>query len=809
VSSSLVSIFEIALEYIAMGWRPIPIPYREKGPTIEGWTELKITQETAPQYFNGAPQNIGIILGEASKGLCDVDIDCPEALVLAPYLLPATPGRFGRASKRASHWLYVSDVPKHIKYEDPNIDGPGKTIVELRSGGVQTVFPGSTHVSGEFIGLEDDADLATIPHVAREALEEAVGKLAAACLLARHFPRKGRHDFCLALGGGLLRDGWDEGEAEQFVHLVAWAGGSDAPEKRAASVHGTAEKIAEDENVTGWNRVTELIADRPLGGGVGGKKLVSRARKWLAKSATNKTTKGIRCGADLHRMVAETLAMLPRDPDIYQRDGQLVRVVRVAEAEAETEKMAPGTPQIRPFSLAVLMTKITGVTTFVKYDGRSESWCAALPPDDLVKAIKDWGEYTGVKPVTGIIETPSMRPDGSLITELGYDNATGYIYAPQREFPPVVDQPTIDDAKRALTELLEPYVDFPFRSEADRYVPVAALLTLVCRPAVRGAVPGFVFDASTRGSGKGLLASAVTALAHGRPAAVMTWPSGRDDEAEKILAGYATRAASVILFDNAEGVFGGAPLDKVLTAVDRVELRVLGQTNVPSFSWRAVILATGNNVMLGGDTTRRVLVSRLEPLMEHPEERTNFVIKDDLVTWCMAQHPRMVVAALTLMRAYVLAGKPSMNTTGWGSFDLWRELIGEAIMWAGGANVMLTRPTFDQSTDDSETASLRTVFEHLPRLLPEGGTAREIVDKLYPDWGIPDPTFAPLRDAFEALVPPSTLSKKGQPPDTGKLGKIFRKIRRRVLGDRWIDIAGTHAGVAKWCVYRVKIVQRE
>jgi hypothetical protein len=800
---------DFALGYIDMGLCPIPIPYREKGPTIEKWTELRITPETAPQYFNGAPQNIGIILGETSKNLVDVDIDCIEALAVAPFLLPATSGRFGRASKRASHWLYFSNVPKHIKYEDPNIDGPGKTIVELRSGGVQTVFPGSVHVTGEPIELEDDADFATIPQVTQEVLEEAVGKVAAASLLARYFPQKGRHDFCLALGGGLLRDGWTVDDAEMFVGIVAWVGGSDKPRERAASVRGTAEKFDAGEPVTGWKRVSELIADRPLGGGIGGKKLVSRARKWLpAKKEPIGDAKIIPLGADLHRVVAATLAALPNDPDTYQRDGQLVRVVRVAEAEAEKEKMSAGTPQIRAFGLAVLKVKLTHVVSFQKYSLTSEAWVDTTPPDDVTAAVKDWGEYPGVQPVTGIIETPSMRPDGSLITEPGYDAATGYIYAPQHEFPPIADHLTHDDARRALTELLEPYVDFPFKDEASRHVPVAALLTLVCRPAIRGAVPGFVFDASTQGSGKGLCASAVTALAHGRPAAVMTWPSGdRDDEVEKILAGYAVRAASVILWDNIDkSVFGGAPLDKVLTAVDRVELRILGQTKVPSLTWRTVILATGNNIMLGADTTRRVLMCRLEPLMEHPEERTNFVIKGDLIAWCMTQHPRMVAAALTLLRAYVLAGRPKREgTTGWGSFDLWRELIGEAIVWAGGADVMATRPTFDKTTDDPEKAALRTVFEQLPRLLPEGGTVREIVDKLYPEWGAPDPTFTTLRDALESLAPPH---KKGQPPDTGKLGKAFRKARRRVLGDRalgsrWIDIVSTHAGTAKWCVFLV------
>jgi hypothetical protein len=57
---------EIALQYIDRGWSPIPIPHRSKGPIIDGWQNLRIGGTDAPRYFNGAAQNIGIILGHAS-----------------------------------------------------------------------------------------------------------------------------------------------------------------------------------------------------------------------------------------------------------------------------------------------------------------------------------------------------------------------------------------------------------------------------------------------------------------------------------------------------------------------------------------------------------------------------------------------------------------------------------------------------------------------------------------------------------------------------------------------------------------------
>ena len=145
----MMNTLTVAVDYINRGWAPVPIPYRKKKPVIKQWQKLRITEETAPKHFNGAQQNVGVILGAASGNLVDVDLDCPEALALASWFLPQTESEFGRASKRRSHLLYTSAVPKVIQFEDPvgAVDANGEVkaamLVELRSTGGQTVFPGS------------------------------------------------------------------------------------------------------------------------------------------------------------------------------------------------------------------------------------------------------------------------------------------------------------------------------------------------------------------------------------------------------------------------------------------------------------------------------------------------------------------------------------------------------------------------------------------------------------------------------------------------------------------------------------------
>ena len=72
---------EVARRYVARGWSPIPIPFREKGPGPKGWQHLRLGDERAlTAYFNGGPQNIGVVLGAPSGGLVDVDLDSAEAV---------------------------------------------------------------------------------------------------------------------------------------------------------------------------------------------------------------------------------------------------------------------------------------------------------------------------------------------------------------------------------------------------------------------------------------------------------------------------------------------------------------------------------------------------------------------------------------------------------------------------------------------------------------------------------------------------------------------------------------------------------
>src|SRR5689334_2278061 len=146
---------DIALGYIARGWSPIPVPTRAKGPVIEGWQNLRIDRDSAPRFFDGTAQNIGVLTGPASRDLVDVDLDTAEARKLAPAYLPATGSTFGRPGSPPSHWLYCAAGIRRLEYRDKETR---ELLLELRGAGHQTIFPGSVHECGEPIEWAEDGE---------------------------------------------------------------------------------------------------------------------------------------------------------------------------------------------------------------------------------------------------------------------------------------------------------------------------------------------------------------------------------------------------------------------------------------------------------------------------------------------------------------------------------------------------------------------------------------------------------------------------------------------------------------------------
>jgi hypothetical protein len=243
-----------AEDYIRRGLAPIPVPAGEKNPGRPGWPEERWSVEDVPKAWNNA-QGVGILWGSPSGGLVDVDLDWPEAVAVAPHLLPDTK-TFGREGSPHSHWIYrtTDKPPKTRRFKLPGEDDD-RSVVELLSTGTQSLVPPSLHPCGERRVWYDER---TAHEIDGDALSERVGDVATAALLARNYPGKGaRHDYVLAATGYIGRNLAPE-RARRIMHAVIAISGDEEATGRLRDVEDTLGKIAAGRHTTGGPTLDQL-----------------------------------------------------------------------------------------------------------------------------------------------------------------------------------------------------------------------------------------------------------------------------------------------------------------------------------------------------------------------------------------------------------------------------------------------------------------------------------------------------------------------------------------------------------------------
>jgi hypothetical protein len=117
-----------------------------------------------------------------------------------------------------------------------------------------------------------------------------------------------------------------------------------------------------------------------------------------------------------------------------------------------------------------------------------------------------------------------------------------------------------------------------------------------------------------------------------------------------------------------------------------------------------MVIATGNNLIVHGDMVRRTLACELDPKVERPELRKFDFYPVDRV---LADRGRYVAAALTIIRAYLVAGQPDLRAP-LISYREWSDKVRSALVWLG------------------ETDPI-TSMEETRELDPELNTLREVI----------------------------------------------------------------------------------
>jgi hypothetical protein len=211
-------------------------------------------------------------------------------------------------------------------------------------------------------------------------------------------------------------------------------------------------------------------------------------------------------------------------------------------------------------------------------------------------------------------------------------------------------------------------------------------------------VPLFAIRATTRGSGKTLLADCIAMIATGRPAPKMPQVKEEEEERKRLLA-LALDGDPLVVIDNVVGALGNPALDLAVTS-QLFKDRLLGKNATKEAPLYTVFLATGNNMFFKGDMARRAIPIDLCPDLENPETRSGFT-HPRLLDWLQGERPRLISAALTLLRAYWVAGKPAQPIDPYGSFEGWSDLMRSALVWTGAPDPCAGREGLEAASDET------------------------------------------------------------------------------------------------------------
>lgn len=755
------SIQQAAEAYLAVEWQPIRIKPRGKKPIGKAWQNSK---PVVADFESG--ENIGVVMGAPSRGLVDIDLDAKEAREIAslPELFGQCPS-FGREEHQypGHYLLYCHDAGDNAKRHMFSPDGD---FIDVRAGGCFTVFPPSEHAakivwSGGEMPVE-------IPSMSWEDLRQRARLVAFLSTCLKFYPGAGEHDsYVMAVAGVLAKMDVEPELGEPLIRGLCTF---------AADTHEITSRTAKAR--TSWNRVQagKAVVGQEYLADIFGEKFTKTLRKYL-KTEEEIAPVGVDAvwvedpnTSRYTDAVAERIMAL--DPHLlFKRTSDLVRVRTVDTLEQDnTIRVYPGTVELVPVEESWLDYKVTKMgMEFFGYDAKGKR--KPRQPRKLRKRIIEVVDALPFHPVVGISTTPILS-----CGEPGYDPESRlYLAFPAGMFPVVDLNSSKTDAEAALRRIMHPFRLFPFVDDASKSVIASAMISGVIRGTM-ATCPIHGVTCPVAGTGKTKTTQMVSIVMTGQIQTNLVEYTADEDEFAKRLGALFLRGVTSLVIDNINVPLSGSLFNMLLTA-PVVSLRILGKSEAPPVSTRALIMANGNNLTATGDIVRRIVTCTMDADVERPDKRD---FDFDPVEEVMRNRPQMVVDCLTILRAYIGAGRPC-DPVHLGSFEDW-TLVRGALLWLDKADPVDTQD--ETFADDTTTQDRRGVLAALYESRKDRFFTVADLDKIIDQ--------SPVRKALAAAMP-SDWSVRGA-------GKLLSKYAGHWAGDMVLRRGGILHGSSTWKV---------
>ena len=309
------------------------------------------------------------------------------------------------------------------------------------------------------------------------------------------------------------------------------------------------------------------------------------------------------------------------------------------------------------------------------------------PPMDVVRDLLASPErmWPTLRRITGV---PVFAANGELCSDVGYNHPAQAWYHPDGlAVPDIAAEPDPLDVTQAADLLLEMIADFPFADEADRVHAVALTLQPFAREMIDGPTPLYLIEKPTPGTGATLLATACLWPALGAEAQAFT-EAGTEDEWRKRITSTLRGAPEAILIENLHGKVNSASLAAALTIRDWGD-RLLGVSEMLRLPVRCAWVATANNPELSTEMVRRSIRIRMDTGLEEPWTRDpKSFTHPNLREWLRERRPELVAACLTIVQAWVRAGRRAGEQS-LGMYESWTQVMGGILATIGMGNDFL------------------------------------------------------------------------------------------------------------------------
>lgn len=408
---------------------------------------------------------------------------------------------------------------------------------------------------------------------------------------------------------------------------------------------------------------------------------------------------------ELADVADECVAALAGCPDLYQQHPRgLVRVLTAPAPKGDKRAPAEGMPVLEAVDPVLVRGYLSRVARFGSYvdTKRGPKVAVATVPLSTAQHVVAMRSYPAesIRVLRGLTTAPVLRPDGSVVTAPGYDRRTGLLLLWIGEPVEVPDAPTREDARAAYMVLCKPFRDFRFRDTDERRQGiaraglVAAVLTPLARHAIAGPVPGFMCEADDPGAGKSLAMQVCGAIVLGRPPGARQY-TGDDDEMSKRIASVGLSGAPLWMLDNVREHIAGGALESALTAYPTIAARMLGTNSDVEIPWNAVTFMTANGASYSRDMVDRMVHIGLR---KRTADETPAGELPPVLSLVLAERRELLAAALTILRAHAVAGRPQGATLP--RFEAWSRVVSSAVCWAsGGDDPALARPPASANRD--------------------------------------------------------------------------------------------------------------